>query len=107
MNRTLDIPQHIVVKAQNMYRAANASDIFAGIKKEQMPDSYLLTVLETVFDAKITAKRKQVQQKQATALAELQAKGLDYKDACKALGITLTDSEVANRIPNPVTVVAK
>lgn len=105
--RTLNVPQHIVTKAQLMYKASNASDIFAGLKKETMPDAYLIEILETVFDSKIKAKRKQVQIKQASALAELQAKGLDYKAACAALGITLTPSEVENRIPNAVTVAAK
>jgi hypothetical protein len=94
-NRTIVIPAHVALKAQQMYKAANASDIFAGIRKEQMPDSYLVEVLETVFDGKIKAKKKQVQAKQAVALAELQAKGLTYKDACKALNIILTDAEIA------------
>lgn len=99
-NKTIEIPAHIVDKAQQMYRAQNAADIFAGVKREQMPDIYLVDTLEAVFNSKLEQKRKQIRTKQAVALAELQAKGLDYKAACKAIGLTVED---ASKLP-PLTV---
>lgn len=106
-NITVSFPANVLEDAQRLYKAQNASDIFAGVKKETMPHDYIVEIVRKSVKGALDQKAKQVQQKRATALAELQAKGLSYRDACKALGIVLNDEQAANLPKLANTVVAK
>lgn len=98
----LEFSRSLLNDAQNLYKAQNASDIFAGIKKETMPAHFLTEIVAKHVKSALEQKRKAILTKRQVALAELQAKGMSYKDACKVLGITLTESEAA-AIPATVT----
>jgi ribosomal protein L13E len=61
-----------------------------------MPTYFLVELIQKTVAQNLNAQKKQFAAERAVALAELQAKGIAYKDACKLLGITMTESAQEN-----------